>query len=175
MWDAFVRYRACSCVWVLAHQVLEDGLMVRQRLGQLRPSSSRDCCLLLLQVELLQLFMYLFGVQVCGVDLRHWPDAPTWENQILYLLLLNLLVGVLRSCVLRRCRCDCHCLVMRRKLFGLHLVKKVAILSLHSVDSSLGIDPDRVRTESWTLLSVAARDQRRLAREVAVLQERLRE
>ena len=149
--------------------------MVRQRLWQLTPRARGDRCLLLLQVELLQLLMYLFGVQVSSIDLRRWSDASAREYQVLYLLLLHLLVRVREACVLRRRRRNCHCLVVGWELFRLYLVKKVAILRLHSVDSSLSIDPDRVRAEPRTLLSIAARYQCRLTRVVAVLQEGLRE
>lgn len=61
-------------------------------------SASGRTCLLLLEVELLELLVDLLGVQVCGVDHWHWVQGRAWEDEALQLhLLLGTLMRLLRG------------------------------------------------------------------------------
>ena len=110
--------------------------------GLLRPClrPSRCCRLLLLQIELFELLVNLFGVQVGRVDLGHGPRSSAGENEALQLL-LRLLFGVLLANILRRCWRSHHGLELLGELLGLDLVEEVAVLSLHAIHS-LGIDSE---------------------------------
>jgi len=115
-------------------------------------SASGSTCLLLLEVELLELLVDLLGVQVCGVDHWHWVQDCAWEDEALQLhLLLGTLIWLLGG--LRHCR---HRLELAWKLLCLDLVEEVAVLRLHAVHSTVCVDPERMWAEARTLLSIGS-------------------
>lgn len=94
--------------------------------------SSRGC-FLLLQIELLQLLVDLLGIEVwvSCINLGHFTGSVR-KDDALQLLLLQLFVMLL-SILHWFGRCTCHWIHLLWELFGLNLIEKVAVLSLHAV------------------------------------------
>lgn len=139
----------------MTNHIFQNSLMVCSWLLGPALRSNLGSRLLLLVIELLELLVDLFGIEICGVYLWHWPLYPAWENDALHHLLFVLL-GRLLLVTLRRCRYNCEWLCLLRELFGLHLIQEITILSLHTVHA-LCIHSDRMGTQSWALFSFHAR------------------
>lgn len=107
--------------------------MIRDWLLQADLIPSSRGCFLLLQIELFKLLVYLLGIEVrvSCINLGHFTGSIRKDNA-LQLLLLQLFVMLL-SIIHWFGGCTCHQIHLLWELFGLNLVEKVAVLSLHAV------------------------------------------